>query len=631
MANGRPTGDGPGHTSRGPRGKSANQEGLAALGRQMRGGSGEPGSVANEAGLKNLGERVDAANHPQKSRVRRSGKPKWSARKKTVVAILTVVVILVAAVGGGYGYLWYRYDQINKVHIGDEVAAANGAPFTTLVIGSDSRVGITGTGVQAYGSPSVVTGQRSDVVQLWRVTPATKTIQVLSIPATRWSPCSHRTPNSSARTTASTRRTTRAPTSWSRPSPPTSEFRSTTWCRSTSPASRPRCNALGGIYLDFPYPAKDSYSGLDITTPGCQLLNGTQALAVARARHYEYYSDGYWQYDPTSDFGRIERQDVFLRALIAEAKSKVNPLTVNAFIGSIHEGITIDDGFGFNELVGLALDYHSFNPGALQTQTLPTVATNDFGDLGDVLTVDQPAAQQTLVNIFGSSLIAPTNPPPDANGVPQAPPPVAPATATTPSSSSSSGSSGAAPAATTTTTVPPSFNPVPCTPSWSVRASSWARMRSMPISPKYPMAAIRPIASAIGGVPASKRAGGGAGRNESSFTSKIMPPPPRNGAISSNSEARPHRTPMPVGPIILWPENAMKSTPSSSTVTGACAPVARRRPPPARPRVGDRRDVSQRGNRAQDVGLHDKPTTLTPSTSRSRSSSTSRPESSIGM
>ena len=56
-------------------------------------------------------------------------------------------------------------------------------------------------------------------------------------------------------------------------------------------------NALGGIYLDFPYPAKDSYSGLNITTPGCQLLNGAQALAVARARHYEYYANGYWQYD----------------------------------------------------------------------------------------------------------------------------------------------------------------------------------------------------------------------------------------------------------------------------------------------------------------------------------------------
>ena len=65
----------------------------------------------------------------------------------------------------------------------------------------------------------------------------------------------------------------------------------------------------------------------------------------------------------------------------------MNPLTVNAFLGSIHEGITIDDGFGFNELIGLALDYHSFDPTNLQAQTLPTEAANGFGDLGDVLTV----------------------------------------------------------------------------------------------------------------------------------------------------------------------------------------------------------------------------------------------------
>ena len=468
MANGRPTGDGPGHSPRAPRGKSANEEGLAALGRQMRGGSDEPGSVANEAGLRNLGARVDAANTRQKGGLRRSGKPRWTVRKKTVVAILSVVALLLVAVGGGYGYLWYRYDQINKVHIADEVSAGDGAPFTLLVIGSDSRVGESAAAAQAFGSASLVTGQRSDVVQLWRVTPATKTIQILSIPrdtvVTMLPPDSqqfgtYNRINSSYNSGANQLVKTI-----------TANFgiQINHVVQVDFSGFQAAVNALGGIYLDFPYPAKDSYSGLDITTPGCQLLNGTQALAVARARHYEYLADGYWQYDPTSDFGRIERQDVFLRSLIAAAKSKVNPLTVNAFIGSIHEGITIDDGFGLNELVGLALDYHSFNPGALQAQTLPTLATNGFGDLGDVLTVDQPAAQQTLVNIFGSSLIAPTNPPPNADGQPEPPPPVTPAAATAPAASSpDSGSTGtgAAPVATTTTTVPPSFNPTPCTPS----------------------------------------------------------------------------------------------------------------------------------------------------------------------
>ena len=442
----------------------------------MRGASDDE-PVANESGLRALGARIDAtsARSRSKSGVRRSGKPKWSIGKKAVVGLLGVIVLLVAIVGGGYGYLWYRYSQINKVHISAEEAVQNGGPFTILVIGSDSRVGITGQAVQAFGSSSVVTGQRSDVLQLWRVTPATKQIQIISIP--RDTVVSMLPPDSSQYGTYN-----RINTAYNTGA---NQLVKTVTANFGIPINhvvqvdfagfRNAVNALGGIYLDFPYPAKDAYSGLNITTPGCQLLGGFQALAVARARHYEYYAHGYWQYDGTSDFGRIQRQDVFIRSLITSAKSKVNPLTVNAFIGSIHQGVTIDDGFGINELIGLALDYRSFNPTALAAQTLPTEAANGFGSLGDVLTVQQPEAQQLLVNTFGSDLTTPTNPPPDAAGYPNPPPTitpttVAPATPTTSSSGSKSGSgsgsgSGAPAVATTTTTVPPpSFNPTPCTP-----------------------------------------------------------------------------------------------------------------------------------------------------------------------
>ena len=39
-------------------------------------------------------------------------------------------------------------------------------------------------------------------------------------------------------------------------------------------------------------------------------------------------------------------------------------------------------------------------------------------------------------------------------------------------------------------------------------------------------------------------------------TVSIIEPPVRNGGIASSSSARPHSTPMPVGPSILWPEKA---------------------------------------------------------------------------
>ncbi|HXP33409.1 MAG TPA: LCP family protein, partial [Acidimicrobiales bacterium] len=430
----------------------------ASLGRQMRSGS-EPGSVANESGLRSLGARIDAAGARPKRTLRRSGAPKWSRGKKTVVALLSVVVLLVAVVGGGYAYLWYRFDQIDKIHVAAEVAA-NGGPFTMLVIGSDSRAGESSSAAQAFGSASQVTGQRSDVVQLWRVTPSTKQIQIVSIP--RDTVVSMLPPDSSQYGTYN-----RINSSYNSGA---NQLVKTITANFGIPINhvvqvdfsgfQDAVNALGGIYLDFPYPAKDAYSGLDVTTPGCQLLNGAQALAVARARHYEYYANGYWQYDGTSDFGRIQRQDVFIKALMSAAKSKVNPLTVNSFIGSIHEGIQIDDGFGFNQLIGLALAYHSFDPANLGGLTLPTVAANGFGNLGDVLTVDQPAAQQMLVNTFGSSLVTPTNPPPDAAGNPNPPPTTTPTTA--PAASPATPAAGAA--TTLTTAPPPSFNPTICSP-----------------------------------------------------------------------------------------------------------------------------------------------------------------------
>ena len=456
MANGRPTGDGSGRSSGRSRGRSANQEGLAALGRQVR---GAPDAVANESGLRSLGARIDA-DRARPRGMRRNGKPKWSAGKKTVVALLSVIVLLAAVVGGGYAYLWYRYSQIDKIHISAEQAVQNGGPFTILVIGSDSRVGVTGQAVQAFGSASQVTGQRSDVLQLWRVTPATKQIQIVSIP--RDTVVSMLPPDNSQYGTYN-----RVNTAYNTGA---NQLVKTITANLGIPINhvvqvdfagfQNAVNALGGIYLDFPYPAKDAYSGLDITTPGCQLLGGFQALAVARARHYEYYADGYWHYDGTSDFGRIQRQDVFIKSMMSAAKSKVNPFTVNAFLGSVNQGIQIDDGFGFNELVGLALTYHSFDPTALQGETLPTVSSNAFGGLGDVLTVDQPAAQQMLVNIFGSSLVAPTDLPPDAAGNPDPPPPV---TTTTTQAAASPAAPSSAPASAAPAAAP-SFDPTACSP-----------------------------------------------------------------------------------------------------------------------------------------------------------------------
>ncbi|MFY9782155.1 MAG: hypothetical protein WAK12_01290, partial [Acidimicrobiales bacterium] len=239
-------------------------------------------------------------------------------------------------------------------------------------------------------------------------------------------------------------------------------------------------DAIGGVYLDFPYPSWDPYSGLRILHPGCQLVEGFQALALTRSRHFYYNTDHAkvfpnvdaspgelydtgWQYDPTSDFGRIDRQDAFLRAVIDQSKKLYNPFKLNTFISKLTQGVTLDSTFTLDEMIGLAERFHGINANSIPTYTLPTVAVNNTA-LGDVLYVDEPAAQQQLVSIFGTQLEKPSDPPPNTDNQ-SAPPPYVAVTTTTTMPANKNGSS----TSTTTTTNPtlavPAFDPTPCAPS----------------------------------------------------------------------------------------------------------------------------------------------------------------------
>jgi anionic cell wall polymer biosynthesis LytR-Cps2A-Psr (LCP) family protein len=201
------------------------------------------------------------------------------------------------------------------------------------------------------------------------------------------------------------------------------------------------------------------------------LVSHFQALAVARSRHYEWYQNGVWNYDPTSDFGRIFRQDAFMRAMINRVRGIYNPLTINAFLSKIPQGITLDDNFTLNDLLELVVKFHGMNPNAMLTYTLPTYSATN-ASLGDVLFVDQPAAQQMLVDLYGNTLLTPTNPPPNSQLQTPLPPAVATTTSTTTTTHAPTTSKKSTGTTTTLPTNPvpgstqaiPPYDPVPCAP-----------------------------------------------------------------------------------------------------------------------------------------------------------------------
>jgi LCP family protein required for cell wall assembly len=439
-------------------------------------------ALANEQRLVALGEAVDRQNgiEPRRPKLPRARR----RRRNLIISGIVVVGLLVVLLGGGYLYAQWRFSQIPKINVAGELPVLSGKPFNILEIGSDSRVGLTGK-VAAETGASSVAGQRSDVVKIMHVDPAAGTISVLSIPRdTMTTLLANQSlygnfnrinvnfgngPSLLARTITANFGI------------PINHVIVVSFGGLINAA-----NAIGGVYLDFKYPSRDPYSGLVIRHPGCQLVSGFQALAVARSRHFYYnvkgvgtwptnatstaianstaiddelYNDG-WIYDGSSDYGRIDRQNSFMRAMINRVRGIYNPLTINSFLSKIPQGITLDSNFTLGDLVGLAVKFHGINPAAMLTYTMPTTAGTDPA-VGDVLFVEQPQAQQLLVNIFGNQLLKPTNPPP--NSLLQTPmPPVVTAAKV------ASAPKTAAKKHVTTTTNPsqavPSFDPVPCTP-----------------------------------------------------------------------------------------------------------------------------------------------------------------------
>jgi LCP family protein required for cell wall assembly len=436
-------------------------------------------ALANEHRLIALGDVVDESSGvTRRKRTRKPGR----TRRRVIITFVVLVGLLLAVIGGGYLYAQWRFDQIKKIKVVGELPQLTGKPFNILEIGSDSRAGLTGAvAAQTGASTGSVAGQRSDVVKIMHIDPAAGTITILSIPrdtmTTLLANQSLYGKFNRINVNFGSGPSLLAQTITANFGIPITHTIVVSFGGLINAA-----DAIGGVYLDFRYPSHDPYSGLSITHPGCQLVTGFQALAVARSRHFYYNVNGDsvwpgnntsqselynlgWYYDGTSDFGRIDRQNAFLRAMISRAKGLYNPLTINSFLSKIPQGISLDTNFTLTELIELAVKFHGLNPANMLTYTLP-VTDAQTPQLGDVLFVEQPQAQQMLVNIFGNQLLTPADPAP--NTALQTPlPPVV--TSTTTSTTTTLVKHKHKKVPTTTTTINPSqvvpnFDPVPCTP-----------------------------------------------------------------------------------------------------------------------------------------------------------------------
>jgi len=348
--------------------------------------------------------RSDLQGDLRKSR-KKEQKRKHRWRRRTLYALS--LIILLAAVGAGslYFYADYRFGQIKKVHAKHLVRAApvgSQQPLTLLLVGSDTRAFVdNSTQENAFGSGSVEGGSRSDVTMAVRIDPATKTVTVLSIPRDLWVDIPGDVPDISGMNRINAAFNS-GPDLLIQTIEKVLDIPINHYASVDFPGFSGMVDALGGVTMDFPTEVKDQYSGLDVTTTGCQVVSGTTALELVRSRHLYYKnSEGEWVYDGQSDFSRIQRQDAFFRAVLAKLNATgLDPLTINSFLGAAVTNLTIDDTLTKSDLFNLAEDFKGLSSSHLVTETLPTTSLVTSGG-ADVLQEAQPYAQN-MINAFNA-------------------------------------------------------------------------------------------------------------------------------------------------------------------------------------------------------------------------------------
>ncbi|MGZ4691100.1 MAG: LCP family protein [Acidimicrobiia bacterium] len=167
-------------------------------------------------------------------------------------------------------------------------------------------------------------------------------------------------------------------------------------------------DAIGKIPVFFPAPARDSFSGLNITTAGCVHLDGNQSLEYVRARHLQYYnaSTGHWEdASPRADLDRITRQQNFIRRLasVAASKGASNPLTALEVADATIPKLKIDAQLSKQDIFQLVNTFRKVNPNddsAIEMLTIPVKSAPD----GARVVLKQPDADSVLARLrtFGA-------------------------------------------------------------------------------------------------------------------------------------------------------------------------------------------------------------------------------------
>ncbi len=293
-------------------------------------------------------------------------------RRRAIIGFTFFTAACVFLTGTSYLYLQHKLGQIQRVILPNLVEDQPGEVMNVLLVGSDSRDRLEGeAALQAGKGQEDVNGERSDTIMVLHIDPRQEQAAILSIPRDVVVPI------------AGTDVVDRVNAAFSRGG---AEGLIATVQQSLGitinhyvevdfVGFKDIVDAVGGVEIYLPRWARDFTSGLDLPKIGCVSVNGTQGLAFVRSRHYEELVDGQWVTDPSGDFGRINRQQDFIRRMLKKALSAgiTNPIQLNRLIGIGIKDVKIDQTLSTKDIALLARRFDDLDPDTVLQYTLPAV------------------------------------------------------------------------------------------------------------------------------------------------------------------------------------------------------------------------------------------------------------------
>ena len=150
-------------------------------------------------------------------------------------------------------------------------------------------------------------------------------------------------------------------------------------------------DAVGGVNMCVSADVTDKNSGLSLLA-GCQELDGRNALAYVRMRYA----------DPKGDLGRVERQQQYLSSVIKKVATPavlLNPISMWKLVDAGTSSVNVGDGDSVIDIGKLAKAMRGLSNGKGTLTTVPVADADATTAAGSSVIWDDAAARELFVSL----------------------------------------------------------------------------------------------------------------------------------------------------------------------------------------------------------------------------------------